>query len=101
MVFQKKIPTKNHFCWTTVFSYHNTQDSNSHTKCIPLKVLTYLYSSGPREMQAQFPDDEGILILRVRSERSGLKREVSIDTIAKESPRMKMRCLTWTYSSFR
>jgi len=43
---------------------------------------------------AQFPDDEGILILRVRSERSGLKREASVVKIAKESPRMKMHCLT-------
>lgn len=58
------------------------------------KVLADFYPSRPREMRAQFPDDEGILILRAGSERSGLEREVPVVKIVKEPPRMKMHCLT-------
>lgn len=54
------------------------------------KVLTDFYPSELRDMQAQFPKDKGIPILIVRSERSGLEREVTIVKTVKESQGMNM-----------
>lgn len=45
-------------------------------------------------MQAQFPKDEGITILIVRSERSGLEREMTVVKTVKESEGMNTHCLT-------
>lgn len=45
-------------------------------------------------MQEQFPKDEGIPILIVTSERSGLEREVTVVKTVKESQGMNMHCLT-------
>lgn len=45
-------------------------------------------------MQAQFPKDEGITILIVRSERSGLEREMTVVKTVKESEEMNTHCLT-------
>lgn len=58
------------------------------------KVLTDFYPSRLREMQAQFPKDKGIPILIVRSERSGLEREVTVVKTVKESQGMNTHCLT-------
>lgn len=45
-------------------------------------------------MQAQFPKDEGIPILIVRSEMSGLEREMTVVKTVKGSQGMNMHCLT-------
>lgn len=54
------------------------------------KVLTDFYPSELRDMQAQFPKDKGIPILIVRSERSGLEREVTVVKTVKESQGMNV-----------
>lgn len=51
-------------------------------------------------MQAAFPKDEGIPILTVRGERSGLEREMTAVKTVKESQGMNTHCLARIYSSF-
>lgn len=58
------------------------------------EVLTDFYPSKLRDMQAQLPKDKGIPILIVRSERSGLEREVTVVKTVKESQGMNTHCLT-------